>query len=73
MCEIHGLPGIFQSVKLIIPHRDYSNTGAVSNYLSNITFFVRNVNGKTLLFHLDLIFVWVLSLFSMEKKYGGHR
>ena len=30
-------------VKKIIPHRDCSETGAISKYVSNIAFFVWNI------------------------------
>ena len=36
-----------------IPHRDCSEMGAISKYVSNIAFFVWNILGKTLLFALN--------------------
>ena len=36
-----------------IPHRDCSEMGAISKYVSNIAFFILNILGKTLLFALN--------------------
>ena len=39
-------------VKKTIPHRDCSEMGAISKYVSNIVFFVRNIKGKSYFLHL---------------------
>ena len=36
-----------------IPHRDCSETGAISKYVSKIAFFVWNILGGTLIFALN--------------------
>ena len=47
ICNIHGIPNMFMWIKNI-PHRDCSETWAISKYVSNITFLY-----KTLLFVLN--------------------
>ena len=44
ICNIHGIPSI--SVQKTIPHRDCSETGAISKYMSNVAFLYEIYMGK---------------------------
>ena len=45
ICNIHGIPSIHMCKKNI-PHRDCSETGAISKYVSNVAFLYEIYSGK---------------------------